>query len=76
MKLATVKIEGRYQATKHRDKLLRAIVWKLPRRLVMWSAIRVMAHATTGPWSSQIVPDLTAIDALKRWDGESGGSQS
>lgn len=43
-------------------------VWRLPRRLVYWCAIRVAANATTGPYSSQIVPDLTAMDALKRWE--------
>lgn len=60
-------IEARYQATKLRDKIIRAIVWKLPKRVVMWAAVRVMAHATTGEYSNQIVPELSALDALKRW---------
>ncbi len=43
------------------------LVWKLPRRLVMWCFIRVVANATTGQYSNQIVPELTAMDALDRW---------
>ena len=49
------------------DKIARAVVWRLPRRLVYWSAIRVAASATTGRYSDQIVPDLTVVDALDRW---------
>ena len=39
-----------------------------PRRIVSWCAIRVAANATTGKYSGQVVPDLTAMDAVKRWD--------
>ena len=49
------------------ERLWIAVAWALPRDLVMWCAIRVMANATQGPYSDQVVPDLTAIDALKRW---------
>ena len=42
--------------------------WLLPKQLVYWCAIRVSAHATTGQYSSQNVPELTALDSLKRWD--------
>jgi hypothetical protein len=51
-----------------RERFVLAIVWRLPRWLAYWSAIRVMAHATTGAYSSTIVTELLAIDALKRWD--------
>ena len=50
------------------EKALIWAVWKLPRRLVMWCAVRVISHATAGQWSSQNVPELTAMDALKRWE--------
>lgn len=49
------------------EKIIMYVAWKLPKRLVMWCAIRVIAHATQGEYSTQIVPDLTAMDALKRW---------
>lgn len=60
--------EFRYGAGKRADKALRWIVWRLPRRVVMWSTIRVIAHATTGPYSNQVVPELGAMEALRRWD--------
>jgi hypothetical protein len=44
------------------------IAWHLPRTLVMWCAIRVAANATQGEHSSQVVPDLTIMEALKRWE--------
>jgi hypothetical protein len=44
------------------------LAWYTPRRLVYWCAIRLMAHATMGPWSAQVVPELVAMDALKRWE--------
>jgi hypothetical protein len=43
------------------------IAWRLPRSLVKWCAVRLGAHATQGRYSDQIVPDLTFVDALKRW---------
>ena len=49
------------------EKLLIWISWKLPRKLVYWCAIRVISNATVGNYSSQIVPELLAMDALKRW---------
>lgn len=60
----------RYHLSRERilERVCTAIAWRLPRRLVMWCAIRVIAHATQGPYSGQVVPELTAMDALKRWD--------
>jgi hypothetical protein len=49
-------------------KLAIWFVWLLPRWVVLWCSVRLMAHATTGKWSHQVVPDLTALDALKRWE--------
>lgn len=39
----------------------------LPRRLVMWCAVRVILNATHGEHENQVVPELTAMDALQRW---------
>ena len=50
-----------------REKLQMAIAWSLPEWLVYWCAIRLVSFATVGKWSGQVVPDLTAVDALKRW---------
>lgn len=54
------------------ERLRLWFVWKLPRGLVYWCAIRLIANATTGNHGSQIVPELTAMDALKRWEAEHG----
>lgn len=50
------------------EKIWMFVAWKLPHTLTMWAAIRVGAYATTGKYSSQIVPELTFMDAIKRWD--------
>ena len=43
------------------------LAFELPKPLVYWAAIRLMSYATVGKYSNQIVPELTAVDALKRW---------
>jgi hypothetical protein len=50
-----------------KERLAVSIAWMLPRRLAYWCAIRVIAHATQGKYETQIVPDLLATDALRRW---------
>ena len=50
------------------DKLSMFIAYRLPSRVVYWCAIRLLAHATTGQYGNQIVPDLLAMEALKRWE--------
>ena len=50
-----------------KDKILMWIAWKLPAQLVMWCFSRVVANATQGEYSNQVVPELLAVDALKRW---------
>ena len=59
---------GFFDGGRMRERLVIWIAWHLPRRLAYWATIRVGVHATTGRWSSQVVPDLYYADALKRWD--------
>lgn len=40
----------------------------VPKDLVYWCAIRLGVNATTGDYSRQVVPELTFMDALKRWE--------
>ena len=51
-------------------KLWMWLAWKLPKTLAYWATIRVAAYGTTGKYSSQVVPDLTVVDALKRWEDD------
>lgn len=62
--------DRRYLLQKRRDQLLLGIAWRLPKELVTWCFVRVVAHATTGPYGDTLVPHLTAMDALKRWDDD------
>ena len=48
-------------------EFIRWAVKYFPKRVVYFCAMRVIAHATTGKYFNQIVPDLTAIDAVERW---------
>lgn len=51
-----------------REEIAQWVASKLPRSIVYFSTIRLFAHATTGKWSSQIVSDLTVLEALNRWE--------
>ena len=44
----------------------------LPKRLVYFCFMHVMAYATTGKYGSTIVPDLTGMDAIKRYGDDKG----
>lgn len=49
------------------ERFWRWMAWRLPRSLVYWAAVRVGAVATTGPHVHTVVPDLTFVEALKRF---------
>lgn len=51
-----------------KEKIAMALAWHLPRWLVKWAYVRVGAHATTGQYENTVVPELSMVDALKRWD--------
>ena len=57
----------KYEISKRVDRSLIWIAYRLPRRLVMWCAIRVINNACYGEYKNQIVPELSAVDALDRW---------
>jgi hypothetical protein len=59
-----------YTVPKYRERAEMRFAWALPRRLAYWAAIRVIANATTGQYGSTVVPELTAMDALKRWEAQ------
>jgi hypothetical protein len=61
-----------YETRKARERTLQAVAWRLPRGLVFWCAVRVIAHATTGRHGETLVPQLTAIEALERWRLDQG----
>ena len=50
-----------------KEKFAIKVAWILPKRIVYWCVIRLIANATQGTFSGQVVSDLTLLDALKRW---------
>ena len=50
------------------QKLPYKIAWAMPRWLAYYCTIRVIANATGSKYPTQVVPELTAMDALKRWE--------
>lgn len=49
------------------EKVIMWIVWRLPKWLIYYAAIRLFAHATTGKYGDTVVPDLTMALACQRW---------
>lgn len=50
-----------------RVKLWYWVVRHLPKRLLYFSFMHVMAHATTGEYGSTEAPSLSGMDAIKRF---------
>jgi hypothetical protein len=61
-------LDRRYLFNRRREAFVRWIAWCLPQELIKWCYIRVGAHATTGEYGNTVVPELTMMDALERWD--------
>ena len=58
--------EGFWKRAKERFVIW--FVWKLPRIIIYWATIRLTAEAGQGKYSSDTVDELTAMDALDRWE--------
>lgn len=50
------------------EELLFFIAYHLPRRVVYYAAIRLLAHATTGRYGNEETPAINGVTALKRWN--------
>lgn len=54
------------------QKIIERFNWWLahvmPRQLAYFAYIRVMAHATTGPWGMEHPDDVGYSKAAKRWE--------
>jgi hypothetical protein len=48
------------------DGLWHKLTFLVPNRLRFWIVVRACADASTGQWSDQEVPELRAMDVLKR----------
>jgi hypothetical protein len=48
------------------------LVKRLPSKLLYYCFLQVMAHSTCGKYGSTIVPELTGMEALKRYEKDKG----
>jgi hypothetical protein len=53
---------------KMKEKIWQWIAWHLPRSLVYWASVRLIANATMGKYASQDVTTLKAYIAQERWE--------
>ena len=60
--------EIRWRMRQLREWLEWKVAFLLPRRIAGLAAVRVVAEATTGRYSPTVVPELPAMEALRRWD--------
>jgi hypothetical protein len=49
------------------DKISMKIAWLLPKRVVMWASVRLMAYATHGKYGNECPDAVNIMTALKRW---------
>jgi hypothetical protein len=50
------------------DRLYRWLEGRLPRCLVKWATMRLIVHDTSREYETTVVPDLSAMEAVRRWD--------
>lgn len=50
------------------EKVWIKLAWLMPRDLVKWCAVRLMASGTVGKYENQLVSELTCLEALNRWE--------
>lgn len=50
------------------NRMCEIIAYALPRKVIYYCAIRLIAHGTTGVYAKTNVTQLTAMGALRRWE--------
>jgi hypothetical protein len=48
-------------------RFARWLAWRLPRQVVLWAMIRVVAHATTGKWGHEYPGSIGYKEMHDRW---------
>lgn len=62
-----LKARIRWFLIRLRERAAFKLAWALPRWLVYFAAIRLVAHGTSGEYDTTNPTYLGAMDALKRW---------
>lgn len=63
-----VKMRLQCKSAKIAERFWMKLAWILPRSLVYFASIRLVAFATMGRYGNTVVPELTAMDAIQRWE--------
>jgi len=58
------------------EKFMFWFVWKLPKQLVYFCAIRAAANATCGEYSNKTPDEVSIMDMLGAWENNRGGDKS
>ncbi len=70
--IAERKDVGWSSMNRMKEQIVMFVAWHLPKELVYWCAIRLMAHASASDKAllagEDIVPELTCITALGCWN--------
>ena len=51
----------------NKETIYFALARMVPKGIMYWLFLQVIAETTTGRYSNTIVPELTCMDALERW---------
>lgn len=57
-----------HEVDRLRERIWRAIAWRLPRGLAYWAAVRVNTEATTTRFTDKRPEEVSIIDALTVWN--------
>jgi hypothetical protein len=57
----------KYHFQKFFTDLMFTIAKIMPKTFVLYCALYVMAHSTSGKYSNTVVPELSGMDAIKRF---------
>ena len=60
----------RHRWQRQRERTVMWLAWHLPRWLVTWAYVRVVANGTTGEYDGTVPYHLDVMECLRRWDGE------
>ena len=71
-KLHCIWFDRKYLFGRKCENFLRALARRLPKRIQLYIYCDVVAVATTGKYGNTVVPEITAVDVLKRWSDEVG----
>lgn len=56
-----------YSFHRIREKVIMAFVWRLPDWVMVWAAMRLWAHATSGKYDAPNPEKITMSEVLKKW---------